>query len=99
MRCNKEDRKIIYSEITSSRTRRSGELNDDMSYKKLERSITRRTPSFRRQTVDGVIGLALGANLTTKREIGACGERTAVLVDIGDCELDGSMVLGYDKAV
>jgi hypothetical protein len=55
------------------------------------------TSGLRSEPVNRVIALTLRAYLATKREGGRSGERTTVLVDISDADLDRSVVLGSDE--
>jgi hypothetical protein len=50
------------------------------------------------QSVDGVIGLTLGSDLTNESDGGGGLEGDTVGVDVGDGELDGGVVLGVDES-
>lgn len=52
------------------------------------------------KAVHGVIGLAHGADETAEGiDVVLAGDGTAVLVNLGDADLDGAVVLGLDDAV
>lgn len=52
------------------------------------------------QAVDGVVALAHGADETAEGvHVVLAGDGTAVLVNLGDRNLDGTVVLGLDDAV
>lgn len=52
------------------------------------------------QAVEGVVALAHGTDETAEGvDVVLAGDGTAVLVDLGDGDLDGSVVLGLDDAV
>ena len=57
------------------------------------------TSRLRRQPVQRVVALAHSPNLSAESERGGGGKRPAVGVDVGDGNLDGSVVLRGDKAV
>ena len=58
-----------------------------------------RTASLGRQAVQGVVALAISADLAAERKAGGGAESTAIGVDIGDADLDGRVVLGGDETV
>ena len=59
----------------------------------------RLTSSLGRQSVDGVVALAVGPDLSAESERGGGTKRAAVSVDVGDANLDGRVVLRGDEAV
>lgn len=53
-----------------------------------------------RQSVHGVVALAHGADKAGQGvDVVLSGDGTAVLVDLGDGDLDGTVILGLDDAV
>ena len=59
----------------------------------------RLTSSLGRQSVDGVVALAVGPDLSAESERGGGTKRAAVSVDVGDANLDGRVVLRGDESV
>lgn len=52
------------------------------------------------KTVHGVVGLAHGADETAEGiDVALAADGTAVLINLGDANLDGAVVLGLDDAV
>lgn len=58
-----------------------------------------RTAGLGRKTVDGVVGLTLGADLAAERERRVGVQEAAVGVDIANNDLDRGVVLGGNEAV
>ena len=57
------------------------------------------TSSLSSQSVERIVALALGPDLSAEGKGGGGGEGTAVGVDVGDDDLDGGVVLGGDEGV
>ena len=57
------------------------------------------TTGLRRQTVQGVVALAHGADLAAEGKSGRGGEGAAVGVDVGNADLNRSVVLRCDETV
>ena len=64
-----------------------------------EQKVKLRTSSLGSQAVQRVVALAHSPNLTAKSEGGGCRKRPAVGIDVGNGDLDRSVVLGGDEAV